>query len=100
MVARNVPEPAETKLPDITVSPTALWTGSDSPVNSDSSISNPALLTTSPSTTTCAPEVSTSRSSATTSSMACSEVTPSRMTVACGVLRTARRSSAVRARSS
>ena len=50
-VARATPPPAVTKLPDITSSPAALSTGSDSPVSSDSSTDRPSDCSTSASTT-------------------------------------------------
>ena len=50
-VATYDPDPATTKEPDITWSPTALSIGSASPVSRLSSISRPSDATTSPSTT-------------------------------------------------
>lgn len=54
-VAVNVPEPATTKLPDITGSPGCLTTGSASPVSSDSSTSRLSPEVTVPSTTILSP---------------------------------------------
>ena len=93
-VAVMCPLPEDTKLPERTSAPTALSTGSASPVRSDSSISSPVPSSTSPSTLIWSPGRRTIRSPRTSSFTAISPSVPSRITAARGALRTASRSSA------
>ncbi len=82
------------------MSSTSLTTGSDSPVNSDSSISNPRARKTGPSTGTWSPVARAIRSSLTICSTGISTWVPSRRTLARGAVSRARRSSVFLARSS
>jgi hypothetical protein len=88
-VAWKRPEPATTKLPDSTSSPTSLFSGSLSPVSNDSSISSPSACRTTPSQGIWSPVRSTSRSSSTTPTTSISVSAPSRVTRARGALSTA-----------